>query len=88
MSGSPLGPALLAAFLGVATVYIIYLTGRAMFNLQVGIFSAGLYAVSPFVISYAYESWSRDILPFFTALLVFFVYKSAASARPFWYYST
>ncbi len=78
----PFAPAKVAALIGVATVYLVYVIGKRFFNLQAGLFAAGLYAVSPFVFSYAHESWRLDILPFFVLLLLLVVFNASASARP------
>lgn len=83
---NPLGPALVAGLLNLASVYLLYIIGKQFFNLQAGIFAAGLYAVSSFVISYVSLSWNMDVLPFFSILLLWVIFNAAASARPIVYY--
>ena len=82
----PIGPAFMAGILSIATAYLLYGIGKQFFNLQAGLFAAGLYAVSPFVLSYSHLSWNVDVLSFFSLLLLWVLFNAAASARPFLYY--
>ena len=82
----PIWPAFLSGMLSVASVYLLYRIGKQFFNLQVGLFAAGLYAFSPFTFSYVHQSWNVDLLPFFSLLLLWLIFNAAASARPLIYY--
>jgi 4-amino-4-deoxy-L-arabinose transferase-like glycosyltransferase len=86
MGPDPIQPALFSALLFVATVYLLYIVGKQFFNKEAGIFAAGVYAVSSFTISYVYQSWQIDMLPFFALLLLWAIFRAAASARPWLYY--
>lgn len=70
----PVGPAIMIALLGVATVFLIYHVGRKIFNPVVGLMAAALYAVSPLVIIYSRSSWNPNPMPFFTLLILYLLY--------------
>ena len=62
---NPVGPVFISALAAIGTVYLLYLIGKQFFNLQAGLFAAGLYAASSFIVSYQHLSWNIDMLPFF-----------------------
>ena len=84
ISKEPIGIAMVASLFAIATTFIVYIIGRRLFNLQAGIFAAGLYGLSPLVLSYMYESWSIDIVPFFIILLIYLTFRATSSAKSFW----
>lgn len=73
---NPVGPAVMVALIGVATVYLIYRFSSDLFNKRVGIFAAFLYAISPLVIAYSRSSWNPNPLPFFSLLSLYTLYKA------------
>ncbi|MSU25650.1 MAG: glycosyltransferase family 39 protein [Candidatus Levybacteria bacterium] len=73
----PVGPAVMVGLFGVATVYLIYRIGSIFFNRQVGLISALLYSISPVVIAYSRSSWNPNLLPFFSILIIYFLYKAS-----------
>ncbi len=72
---NPVGPAVMVALIGVATVWLIYKACSEFFNTKVGLFASLLYAVSPLVIAYSRSSWNPNPLPFFSLLSLFTLYK-------------
>ena len=72
---NPVGPAVMVAFIGVATVWLIYKFCKDLFNKRVGLIAALLYAISPLVIAYSRSSWNPNPLPFFSLLSLFTLYK-------------
>ncbi|MBI5123185.1 glycosyltransferase family 39 protein [Candidatus Roizmanbacteria bacterium] len=72
---NPVGPAVMVGVLGVATIFLIYLLGKSLFNKKVGLIAALLYAVSPVVINYSHSSWNPNVVPFFATLLILFIYR-------------
>lgn len=72
---NPVGPAIMVALFGIATVYLVYKFGKEFFNTRVGLFAASLYAVSPIVIAYSRSSWNPNPMPFFSLLTLYFLYK-------------
>jgi len=72
---SPVGPAVQIAILGVVTVLFIWFVGRTWFGRIAGLTSAGLYAISPTVIIYSRSSWNPNIMPFFSLLSIYSIWK-------------
>jgi len=74
---NPVGPAVMVALFGIATVWLIYKFCSDLFNPKIGIIAAALYAVSPLVISYSRSSWNPNPLPFFSLLALYTLYKAS-----------
>lgn len=77
---SPVGPAVLVALLGVFTVACVWWVGRELFSdnggKTAGLVSAFLYAISPTVIIYSRSSWNPNIMPFFSLLCVYAIWRT------------
>ncbi|HUD09709.1 MAG TPA: glycosyltransferase family 39 protein [Patescibacteria group bacterium] len=73
---NPVGPAVMVAIFGIATVWLIYVVGKDFFNTKVGLITALIYAISPLVIVYSRSSWNPNPLPFFSLLTLYLVYKA------------
>lgn len=70
----PVGPAIMVALFGIATVFLVYYVGKKFFNLKAGLIAASLYAVSPLVIAYSRSSWNPNIMPFFSLLMLYLLF--------------
>lgn len=73
---NPVGPAIMVALIGIATVFLIYKICENFFNKRVAFFAAIIYAISPLVVSYSRSSWNPNPLPFFSLLSLLSVYKA------------
>ena len=73
---NPVGPAIMVALFGIATVWLIYKVGKEFFGLVVGLIAAGLYAISPLVVTYSRSSWNPNLMPFFSLLTIYLIYKA------------
>lgn len=73
---NPIGPAVMVALLGAATVFLVYKVSKEFFGVKVALISAFLYAISPLVITYSRSSWNPNVVPFFTILMLYSLYKS------------
>ncbi len=71
----PVGPAVMVAIFGIATVYLVYKLGRELFSPAVGLTAASLYSFSPLVIAYSRSSWNPNLVPFFATLLIYLLWK-------------
>lgn len=71
----PVGPAIMVALFGIATIYLVYLTGKDFFDAKGGLIAAFLYSVSPVVISYSRASWNPNLVPFFSLLIIYLTKK-------------
>lgn len=72
---SPVGPAIQIGILGIITIFLVWLVGREWFGKNVGLIAAGLYAISPIVIVYSRSSWNPNIMPFFSLLSIYAIWK-------------
>lgn len=72
----PVGPAVMIALLGIATVFLVYYAGAKFFSTFAGLTAAFLYAIAPLVIGYSRSSWNPNPLPFFSLLIIYLLYKA------------
>lgn len=82
----PVGPAVMVALFGVATVFLVYQVGKDFFDKKTGLIAAALYAVSPLVITYSHSSWNPNVVPFFSLLTIYLLYKGVTNVRSWKYY--
>ncbi|RJQ36093.1 hypothetical protein C4559_05825 [Candidatus Microgenomates bacterium] len=73
---NPVGPSVMVALFGIATVWLIYKFGSEFFNKKSAFIAALLYVVSPLVISYSRSSWNPNLMPFFSLLTLLVLYKA------------
>src|ERR1035437_6987442 len=57
---NPVGPAVMVALFGVATVWLIYKVCADFFNAKIGLVASFFYAISPLVIAYSRSSWNPN----------------------------
>lgn len=81
----PVGPAVMVALFGVATVFLVYKTSREFFGSLAGLLAALLYSVSPLAIVYSRSSWNPNVLPFFSLLTVYFLTKALGGKKRFFF---
>ncbi|MFA5880500.1 MAG: glycosyltransferase family 39 protein, partial [Candidatus Margulisiibacteriota bacterium] len=78
---SPVGPAVQIAILGIITIAFVWWVGREWFPSTgsgpsvAGLVAAGLYAISPTVIWFSRSSWNPNIMPFFSLLSIYSIWK-------------
>ena len=83
----PTGPAVMVALFGIATVYLVYRVGRDMFHPWIGVVASALFALSPVAIAYSRSSWNPNIVPFFSLLTIYLLWKYVNDGklrRVFW----
>lgn len=73
----PVGPAYLAAILGLVTIILTYYFSKHFFNERVALVAAFLMAISPKMVDISRFSWNPNPVPFFSLLAVLFLYLSA-----------
>lgn len=71
----PVGPAIMIALVGILTIWILYKISSEFFNPIAGIFAAFFYAISPLVLTYSRSSWNPNLMPIFTLLTLYVLYK-------------
>lgn len=67
----PVGPAVMVALFGVATIFLIYKVGQEFFGQSAGFSAALLYALSPLVIAHSRSSWNPNLMPFFSLAFIY-----------------
>ena len=72
---SPVGPSVGVALLGIATIFLVWKVASLWFGQKGALVAAFLYAIAPTVIIYSRSSWNPNIMPFFSLLLVFSLWK-------------
>jgi len=81
---NPVGPAVMVALFGIATVWLVNFVAGKFFNKSVGLIASSLYAISPLVVAYSRSSWNPNPMPFFILLLLFCLYKGIDGKK--WYF--
>jgi 4-amino-4-deoxy-L-arabinose transferase-like glycosyltransferase len=72
---SPVGPSVLVALVGVFTVFLVWKFGRELSGKVAGLIAAFFYAISPTVIIFSRSSWNPNVMPFFSLLSIYSVWK-------------
>ncbi len=72
---NPVGPAIMVALFGIATVFLVFTVGKEFVSPWVGLIAASVYALSPLVIAYSRSSWNPNLVPFFSLLLIYLLWK-------------
>lgn len=85
---NPVGPAVGIAFLGIATVMLVYTVAREWWGKTAALVSSLLYAIAPVVIIYSHSSWNPNIMPFFALLTVYSIWKAWISRNYKWFLLT
>lgn len=73
---NPVGPAIMIALFGIATVFLIYFFGRKWIGETGALIAAALYTVSTLAISFARSSWNPNPMPFFSILIFYLLYRA------------
>lgn len=76
MTHSPLGVSFWMAFLGVVSLYVVYATGRRMFGMVPARYMSALWAVSPVIISADRVIWEPNLVPLFSILFAYLLYRA------------
>src|SRR5579859_3398494 len=82
---NPVGPAIFIALLGIVTIFFVWYVVREWFPkisnngkelINTGaLVAAFLYAISPVIIIYSRSSWNPNIMPFFSLLTVYGMWR-------------
>lgn len=72
---SPVGPSVMVALMSILTIYLVWLVSREWFGKTAAFVAAFLFAISPVVIIYSRSSWNPNIMPFFSLLTLYSVWR-------------
>lgn len=70
----PVGPSYMVAIFGVATVLLLYKFLKETVGIYPAFLASLLYSTAPLIVRYSRSSWNPNPLPFFTLLLIYFIY--------------
>lgn len=82
----PVGPAVMVALFGIATIGLVYIAGKHFYSTTAALVASSLFAVSPVVIAYSRSSWNPNIVPFFSLLFVYSLSKAVETHKKKWYF--
>lgn len=82
---NPVGPAVMVALFGIATVWLVYFITARFFNRPAGLLAATLYAISPLVIAYSRSSWNPNLMPFFSLICLYVLYVAVLKNKKYLY---
>ena len=72
---NPVAIDIYSALIGVLSVPLVFYVSNKIFGRPAGVFSAGLFAVSPLVVELTRRAWNPNTLPFFILVTFWFVYR-------------
>ncbi len=72
----PVGPSIMVAIVGVATVLLLYKFLKETVGFYPAILVSLLYATAPLIVRYSRSSWNPNPLPFFALLIMYSIYKA------------
>ena len=79
---NPVGPAVMVAIFGIATVFLVYKIGSQLFeSTTTGIVASLLYAITPIIIAYSRSSWNPNLMPFFSSVTLLCLYKAVTKKK-------
>lgn len=79
---NPLGPAIFMAFMGVATVALLYLVASRIWGIFAGLSISLLYAVTPWIVSADRILWEPNLIPIFVLLFMWSMYEIRNKYNP------
>ncbi|HZQ29892.1 MAG TPA: glycosyltransferase family 39 protein [Patescibacteria group bacterium] len=85
---NPVGPAVFIALLGISTIWFLWFVIKEFFpteKVNTGALLASLlYAISPVIITYSKSSWNPNIMPFFSLLTIYAMWKTWLKGQYKW----
>lgn len=81
----PVGPAVMVAAFGVATVFLLYKFLKEVSGFWPGVLSGLLYATAPLIVRYSRSSWNPNPLPFFALLQIYSIYLAISRKKPLYF---
>lgn len=72
---NPVGIDIYSALIGVLSIPLVFFVANKVFGRPAGVFSAGLFAVSPLVVELTRRAWNPNTLPFFILISFYFFYQ-------------
>ena len=83
---NPVGPAVMVGLAGIFTVWFLYKFCSVFFSKKVAIFASIIYAISPVVVAYSRSSWNPNLLPIFSFLVLFSLFRASLKKSIKWFF--
>ncbi len=81
----PVGPSYMVAIFGISTVLLLYKFLKDTTGFWPAILTSFLYAATPLIVRYSRSSWNPNPMPFFSLLLIYFVYLAIKKRKLIYY---
>lgn len=78
----PVGPSIMVALFGVATVLLLYRFLKETTSFYPAFLASLLYATAPLIVRYSRSSWNPNPLPFFALLQIYSIYLAISRKNP------
>jgi 4-amino-4-deoxy-L-arabinose transferase-like glycosyltransferase len=85
MGGNPLGVSVWVAFLGIVAVYLLYTTVHELFGVKPARLAALMWAVSSALVTADRIIWEPNMVPLFSVLFVFLLYRAYSRWHAVWW---
>ncbi len=82
----PIGPSYMVAIFSVATVLLLYKFLRELVGFWPSFLVSLLYSTAPLVVRYSRSSWNPNPLPFFSLLLIYFIYRGIKHKKYYYFF--
>lgn len=79
----PVGPAVMSALIGLATLAVLYYFCSKVWNRRVALMATTIAALSPKLIEISRYSWNPNPIPLFTILVVLFLYLAQVKKKSY-----
>lgn len=83
---NPVGPAVMIAVFGIATVVGVYVVSRMISGIAGALIALLLYSIAPLVVRYSRFSWNPNPVPFFSLLAVGSIYIATKTKHVWWWF--
>lgn len=80
----PSGPAIAVSLVGIVTLYLVYRIGKEILGQKPALIATAIYAISPLVVANVRFSWNPNIVPFFSLLFFYAVWKALRGNHQAW----
>lgn len=84
---NPLAPAYFTAFMGVVTVFVLYVVVSKIFSEKTGLICSFLYSASPLVIIHSRMPYHTSLIPLFSILFFYSIYRWIKGSKKYFLFS-
>ncbi len=77
----PVGPSVMVALFGLGTVILLFKFLKETVGFYPALIASFLYATDPLIVRYSRSSWNPNPLPFFSLLLINFLYLAISRKK-------